>query len=188
MKRSVKRSLITIVTVLVLVFLAAFAYLNHLESYGHQQQPINNQWQHASENAAYPTLSDHPHMWVLVSLRQQRVYLIDHGRVLYRMYASTGSHHEKTPVGIYHVQPERGLSFYNAHSGEGARYWVSWKNHGEFLFHSVPTDAHGNYVISEAEKLGKTAASHGCIRLSVPDARWLYQNIRQGTRVVISPY
>lgn len=188
MKKTVKHSLITIIVVLLVALVGGMAYLGHLESYQHQQQPTNNQWQHPSENAAYPNVAAHPHMWILVSVRQQRVYLIDHGRVLYRMYASTGTHQEKTPLGIYHIQAERGLSFYNAHSGEGARYWVSWKNHGEFLFHSVPTDAHGNYVISEADKLGKTSASHGCIRLSVPDARWLYQNIRQGTRVVISPY
>lgn len=188
MKKIFKRTITSLITALVLVMALAFAYLIHLESYQSNQEPSSNQWQQTSKQTAYPNPADHPHMWILVSKRQQRVYLIDHGKVLYRMYASTGSGQEKTPSGIYHIQAERGLSFYNAKSGEGAKYWVSWKNHGEYLFHSVPTDAHGKYLISEADKLGKTAASHGCVRLSVPDARWFYQNIPQNTRVVISPY
>lgn len=188
MKKSLKKGLTIVLLIVVLMFGSAFAYLNHLESYQHNQEPVSNQWQQSSEQTAYPNPAEHPHMWILVSKRQQRVYLIDRGKVLYRMYASTGTRQEKTPSGIYHIQAERGLSFYNAKSGEGARYWVSWKNHGEYLFHSVPTNAQGNYLLDEATKLGKTSASHGCIRLSVPDARWMYQNIPQNTRVVISPY
>jgi lipoprotein-anchoring transpeptidase ErfK/SrfK len=40
--------------------------------------------------------------------------------------------------------------------------------------------------MSEAQKLG-SKASHGCIRLALPDAKWIYQNIRVGSRVVITP-
>ena len=93
---------------------------------------------------------------------------------------------KNTPTVNDHIQAERGQSFFRANSGEGARYWVSWKKHGEYLFHSVPVNRQGQYLVSEAQSLGKTANSHGCIRLSVPDARWLYQNIKQGTKVVIT--
>ncbi|WP_396133693.1 L,D-transpeptidase family protein, partial [Faecalibacillus intestinalis] len=29
-------------------------------------------------------------------------------------------------------------------------------------------------------------AFHGCVRLSVPDAKWFYENIKEGTKVVIT--
>ena len=89
-------------------------------------------------------------------------------------------------TGTFYIEPERGDSFYNASLNEGANNWVSFKDHGIYLFHSVPTDASGNYNVKEAKKLGKTAASHGCIRLSVPDSKWMSENLKTGTKVVIN--
>lgn len=187
MRRKIKRILIAIILILVILFAGWHAYIGHLEHAGSIAAPSSGQWQHSSENKDYPDVNQYPHLWILVSKRHQRVYLINRGKVLYTMYASTGTgKSDHTLSGWYHIQAERGNSFYNSKSGEGANYWVSWKNHGEYLFHSVPVDRHGNYVISEANKLGKTAASHGCVRLSIPDARWLFQNIKQGTRVIIT--
>ncbi|MGO8693176.1 MAG: L,D-transpeptidase [Rectinemataceae bacterium] len=90
------------------------------------------------------------------------------------------------PQGIFFVQRERGPSFFSAKLDEGARYWISWLHHGEYLFHSVPTDSRGRIIAWEARKLGQKA-SHGCIRLTLPDAKWLYENIHYGTKVVIGP-
>ena len=39
------------------------------------------------------------------------------------------------------------------------------------LLHSVPIDASGDYIEEEAEELGQKANSHGCIRLTVADAK-----------------
>ncbi|MCP9312409.1 L,D-transpeptidase [Liquorilactobacillus satsumensis] len=148
-------------------------------------------WRKSSETVAYPDLSKVQNFWIEVSTKNQRVYLKDGAKVIYTMYASTGSGEKtatddnSTPLGTYAVQEEKGDFFYNAASGEGAHYWVSWKDHGIYLFHSVPTDQSGNYIVSEAEKLGKHAASHGCVRLSVPDAKWMYENLKVGTKVVI---
>ena len=55
---------------------------------------------------------------------------------------------------------------------------------GNILFHSVPytkKDA-GSLEYWEYDKLG-TAASLGCIRLTVRDAKWIYENISSGTTV-----
>ena len=145
-----------------------------------------DQWKKSSENKPYPDVDKHPNMWIKVSKKHERVYLIDNGKVLYTMYCSTGTGKNDTPTGTYHIQAERGTHFYNSKSGEGANYWVSWKNHGEYLFHSVPVDENGNYIKSEAQQLGKKANSHGCVRLSVPDAKWMYENIKEGTKVVIT--
>lgn len=144
-------------------------------------------WQKSSENKAYPDLTKYPNAYLYVSIKDQRVYVMNGKKVLYTMYASTGSGGENaTPTGTYHIQAERGTFFYNQQSGEGAKNWVSWKNHGEYLFHSVPTDSQGNFIESEAKELGKNAKSHGCVRLSVPDSEWVYNNVPEGMKVVIT--
>lgn len=147
--------------------------------------PIN--WQKPSEYRPYPDLKKYHDINIYVSLRKQRVYIRNNQHVLYTMYASAGTGGEQaTPTGTYYIQPERGHFFYNKQSKEGAFYWVSWKDHGIYLFHTVPTDAHGHFITSQAKNLGKKASSHGCIRLAVPDAKWLFENIPVGTKVVIS--
>lgn len=54
------------------------------------------------------------------------------------------------------------------------------------LFHSVPyyTDRQDTLKTEEFDKLG-TAASEGCIRLQVADAKWIYDNCTEGTVVTI---
>lgn len=49
---------------------------------------------------------------------------------------------------------------------------------GPYLFHSVTYDRYGDHYSLQAKeykKLGKSA-SHGCIRLQVRDAKWIYDN------------
>ena len=55
---------------------------------------------------------------------------------------------------------------------------------GNILFHSVPYTEKNNSSLEywEYDKLG-TTASAGCIRLSVADAKWIYDNISKGTVV-----
>jgi lipoprotein-anchoring transpeptidase ErfK/SrfK len=137
---------------------------------------------------AYPVLGPNDPIWIKVSKEKQRVYIMKGNKIMYTMVCSTGldtNPDTSTPEGTFHIQQEKGKSFYNGSEKEGAKYWVSWKNHGEFLFHSVATDKNGNVIKSEAMKLGHKA-SHGCVRLAVPDAKWIYDNISYNTKVVIS--
>ncbi len=58
---------------------------------------------------------------------------------------------------------------------------------GGILFHSVYYYENKNpatLATAEYNKLGQ-AASHGCVRLSVADAKWIYDNCAIGTTVVI---
>lgn len=149
-------------------------------------------WQKSSETVAYPDLNTVQNLWIEVRLRTNRTVLMDGDKVIYTMYSSGGMYHDVdgkevsyTPTGTYYVENERGETFFNNALNEGANYWISWLNHGEYLFHTVPIDANGNYEVDECKKLGKQPASHGCIRLSVPDAVYLYDNLPVGTKIVI---
>ena len=55
---------------------------------------------------------------------------------------------------------------------------------GHILFHSVPylKQDPSSLEYWEYDKLG-TAASAGCIRLTVRDAKWIYENCKSGTKV-----
>lgn len=54
------------------------------------------------------------------------------------------------------------------------------------LFHSVPyySQSKDTLKTEEYNKLGE-AASHGCIRLTCADSKWIYDNCPSGTTVVI---
>ena len=67
--------------------------------------------------------------------------------------------------------------------------WGQYCSHitSDILFHSVPcTRYNDNHSLEywEYNKLG-TAASAGCIRMTVADAKWLYDNCPKGTKVII---
>lgn len=171
---------------------------NHAKSYQQRagatamRQPIN--WRKSSETRPYPDLSQVHDLNVLVKIKKNRTYLRDGKKVIYTMYSSAGNYHRDaqtgkktsdTPTGTFYVQAERGANFFNQRLNEGANYYVSWLNHGEYLFHSVPTSADGSYNLREAKKLGKSTGSHGCVRLSVADAQWMMEHLLVGTKVTI---
>lgn len=145
-----------------------------------QAKTVN--WQKPSQKKAYPKLKKGD--WVKVNIKKQRVYVIrkKQKKALYTMICSTGIYNS-TPRGTFHIQ-NRGKSFYNKSSKEGAKYWTSWLYNGIYLFHTVPTNKKGKYIKSEAKKLGKPV-SHGCIRLTIPDAYWIYKKVPWGTKVHI---
>ncbi|MCL6547717.1 MAG: L,D-transpeptidase family protein [Alicyclobacillus sp.] len=135
----------------------------------------------------YPDLSKYHDIWVEVSISKQRTYIHAGRQVIYTMIVSTGNDDDEstaTPRGTFEIEPEQGEWFYNPKYQEGAEYWVSFLNHGEYLFHSVPMDIHHHVILSVAKDLGRED-SHGCVHLSIPDAKWFYDNIPTGTKVVI---
>lgn len=67
--------------------------------------------------------------------------------------------------------------------------WGQWCAHitDSILFHSVYYNKKNNnrtLDVKAYNKLG-TMASHGCVRLTAGDAKWIYDNCKVGTKVVI---
>ena len=93
---------------------------------------------------------------------------------------STGTKDENTPTGVFDVR-ERGDWFFSDKYQQGGKYWVQF--YGDYLFHSVPYNEDQSKVVDNT--LG-TPASHGCIRLKTNDAKWIYDNIEAGTKVIIN--
>ena len=145
-------------------------------------------WKLKSETKAYPKITSKKGLVIKVSLKGNRVYIIKNDKRVYTMLSSAGIYYNgksDTPTGTYYVRYERGDTFFNHKLKEGANYWTSWDKKNVYLFHSVPTKANGKYNLTEAAKLGKTQGSHGCIRLSLPDSKWIMKNIPAGTKVII---
>ena len=125
---------------------------------------------------------------IYVSIADQRVSVYRDGVLEKSMVCSTGipGTDDATPLGDYVLNEsgaKRGKWFYSEKVHEGARYWVGFIG-GTYLFHSIPMDKNGNVIEAEARKLG-TPASHGCIRLSVDNARWFYETVPDRARVHI---
>lgn len=145
----------------------------------------NFNWK-APTGGSYPALSHYKDVWIDVSLSTQRIHIMSANQTIYTMITSSGldGPNTYTPTGTYYVQPERGTWFYTPRFQEGAEYWVSWKGHGQYLFHSVPMNKQHQVIKSAAADLG-VKASHGCFHLTISDAKWIYENIPTGTKVVI---
>lgn len=147
-------------------------------------------WNKKSESKKYPDISNKKDIVIRVSLKGNRVYIIKKGRVVYTMLSTAGIFkHGKslTPTGTFKIRQGRGDNFFNQGLNEGANNWVSWDpdDSNVYLFHSVPTKADNRYNLKEAQKLGRTQGSHGCVRLSVPDSRWFMKHVKPGTKVII---
>lgn len=122
-------------------------------------------------------------LWVYVDLgsRPQLVKVFRGSQLEKEMRTSGGKPGDETPAGTFRIQ-NRGHHFWSQKYEEGAYYWV--RIFGNYLFHSVPVDIKGNIIEEEAKKLG-CPASHGCLRLSMPDAVWFYNSVPDGTLVHI---
>lgn len=125
----------------------------------------------------------HDTLWVYVKLDESTHHVfVYRGDTLVRsMLASGGRPGDETPEGVFRIQ-NRGYHFFSQKYQEGAYYWV--RIFGNYLFHTIPVDIEGNVIEEEAKKLG-CPASHGCVRLSFPDAEWFYENVPDGALVVI---
>lgn len=120
---------------------------------------------------------------VNVSLKNQKTYVYKGKKnnwTLIKVFpCSTGITGEETPVGSFTVK-EKGDWFFSNKYNQGGKYWTQIV--GDILFHSVPFSRDKKTVVDYT--LNKPS-SHGCIRLSISDSKWIYTNIPKGSKVLI---
>lgn len=104
----------------------------------------------------------------------------DNGRwkQLYKWSCDVGKPSTPTIRGTYYIvgrKPYFGSDTY--------RVKYATRIRGSYYYHSILFDPQGIEIIDDT--LGQ-AISHGCIRLAVENAQWIYDNILDGTAVVIN--
>lgn len=98
------------------------------------------------------------------------------------MVTTTGSRSTPTVKGTFSMGSKY-VRFGLFSCGVWGQYWRQITR--AFYCHSMLYSRHNpNSYTSSYNKLG-TRASHGCVRMMVPDARWVYYNIAPGTTFTI---
>lgn len=100
------------------------------------------------------------------------------------MICTSGSYKNPTPTGTFKMGSDRKrFSCFTKFKVYG-QYWSQVTR--SIYFHSILyTARNARYYTASSYRMLGTRASHGCIRLLVPDARWIYYNIAPGTEIQI---
>ena len=128
--------------------------------------------------ASMATIASAAPLRATVDLSQQRMHVFVEGRKKYTWVVSTGKRGWRTRPGSYTPFAQR-EKFYSS----------KWKMSLPYLtmIGSDGTAIHGTYL---TKKLGRPA-SHGCIRLSIGNAKRFYRLVQKygfwGTQVVVVP-
>lgn len=126
---------------------------------------------------------------LVIDVSEQMVYAYqwngsNYGTCVREMICSTGLNATPTPLGTYQAAGP---------TGTGEWYWFStyscyakwaYRIVGGILFHSVIYSKGKSLNKTSVRKLGRKA-SHGCVRLKVEDAKWIYDSCPAGTTVVV---
>lgn len=166
--------------------------LEHLEDYSQKNidkatartAPVMEYYKKLNEDTINQfDITSNTNYLVFVNIAEQKTYVYEGSKndwTLDKTFTcSTGIEGKETPVGVFTVQ-NRAPWFFSPKYGQGCKYYVQFM--GNYLFHSIPFDS-DKTTISDPT-LG-VPASHGCIRLSVEDSKWLYDNVQNGSKIII---
>ena len=147
-------------------------------------------------------LNDDPDKYYIVlDLNNQIVTVYEQGesgeydQIVRRFLCTTGrtdvdeedpeDHATPTPRGVWKIGGRERFGKFANFSGEYARYWTQIV--GSIFFHSI---MFGDRTVDSMKRsafsnIGKNV-SHGCVRLYVEDARWLYYYACPGTTIEVT--
>ncbi|EOU1652904.1 L,D-transpeptidase family protein [Clostridium perfringens] len=166
--------------------------LEHLEDYSQKNidkatartAPVMEYYKKLNEDTINQfDITSNTNYLVFVNIAEQKTYVYEGSKndwTLDKTFTcSTGIEGKETPVGVFTVQ-NRAPWFFSPKYGQGGKYYVQFM--GNYLFHSIPFDSDRTTVSDPT--LG-VPSSHGCIRLSVEDSKWLYDNVQNGSKIII---
>jgi lipoprotein-anchoring transpeptidase ErfK/SrfK len=105
-------------------------------------------------------------------------------KVARKMVCSTGLDDTPTPAGTYKATGPVARWCYFPSYGCWAQY--AFRIKGGVLFHSVLYEQakESTLIKGSVKKLGQKS-SHGCVRLSVADAKWIFEHCTAGTTIIV---
>ncbi len=134
------------------------------------------------EDYANNNIASETRHFVWVDIDRQRIYVLKGEKGNWKLekciVCTTGANKSPTTRGHFKIS-DRGTWFYSERLGSGAMYWVRFND--SYLFHSVAMDRNKNVT---DPTLGQKHSS-GCVRMSVENAKWFYENIEEKTSVWI---
>jgi hypothetical protein len=125
--------------------------------------------------------TDTANFMIDVNLTAQQVTVLYKNAAIKTMACSGGKPETPTPQGTYTTNQKIYYAWIPKFA-MGAYYWTRF--YGPYLFHSVPYDSAGYMMTEELNKIG-SPVSHGCIRLVLEDAKWLYETLPLGIKISI---
>lgn len=140
-------------------------------------------------------------VWLLVSTKQQRIFVMQGPYPVYTMYASIGKNYQdvanrnKTVLGFAHIT-RRGSQFFDPQLNQGTSGWLIYSTgQSQGQIKSIPLSQKGHPLKKGLWRFGSTKLSNkhnhrnnGAIYVTVPDVQWLSKNIKPGTQVIVNGY
>jgi hypothetical protein len=117
---------------------------------------------------------------IQVNLQYQQLTYLVSGQPWKTFIVSSGKASMPTPTGTFHVL-NKSWKAWSKDYGLWMPYWLGL-DHGEFGIHELPIWPNG--YREGANHLG-IPVSHGCIRLGIGPAQYLYDRVGVGTPVII---
>lgn len=123
-----------------------------------------------------------------VVLSEQRVYVYNtRRRLIATLPVSTGLD-DTTPTGTFKVFSKSAQAYYAPNPNERMRFMTRFtrgREGGNIGFHGIPYKVTKAGEIPFPTPLGLAPSSHGCVRVRVADAKWLFSNMRLGTVISV---
>ena len=139
-----------------------------------------------------PTASPAPvafHITVDVTNQAVKVYARDengeYNQLVRDMVCSSGTRKNPSDIGDWILNGRKTVWCYFPTWGDYARYWT--RINSSIAFHSVIYNSVSTGDLrTKSYRLLGSRASHGCVRLLVSDAKWVYDYVGKGTVVTIT--
>ncbi len=123
-----------------------------------------------------------------IVLDEQRAYFYTASRRLVATLPVSTGIKDQTPTGTFKVFSKSALAIYSPSPNERMRYMTRFTKgrQGDNIgFHGIPFKVTKSGEVPFYTPLGIAPVSHGCIRMRVADAQWVFTNMKLGSIVAV---